>query len=78
MSSIPVPICCAERVFRGAQIVRDQPLRKAYRDDVGDLLAKQFVAAVAELLLRLHVQQHDLAAWLTTTIASGAASSSPR
>ena len=38
----------------------------------------ELVAAVAELLLRLHVEQDDLAAWFTTTIASGAASSSPR
>ena len=43
------------RVFGGAQIVCDQPLGKTYRDDVRDLLAKQFITAVAELLLRLYV-----------------------
>ena len=50
-----------QRVFGGAQAVGDQPLRKAFRNDVLDLLAQQFVAAVAELLLGLNVEQHDLA-----------------
>ena len=50
-----------QRVFGGAQVVGDQPLGEAFRNDVGDLLAEQLVAAVAELLLRLHVEQHDLA-----------------
>ena len=44
-----------------AQVVGDQPLREALRDDVRDLLAEQLVAAVAELLLRLEVEQDDLA-----------------
>ncbi len=47
-------------VFRGAQGVRDQPFREAFRNDVLDLLPHQLVAAVAELLLRLHIEQHDL------------------
>ena len=51
-----------QRVFRGPQIVGDQPLREADRNDVRDLLPEQFVAAVAELLFRLNIQQHDLAA----------------
>ena len=50
-----------QRVFRGAQAVGDQPLGEALGNDVRDLLPEQLVAAVAELLLRLHVQQHDLA-----------------
>ena len=51
-----------QRVLRGAQIVCDQPFREADRNDVGDLLTKEFVAAIAELLLRLDVQKNDLAA----------------
>ena len=51
-----------QRVFRGAEIVRDQPFREALRDDVRHLLPEQLVAAVAELLLRLNIQQNDLAA----------------
>ena len=51
-----------ERVGRGSQVVGDQPFGEALRDDVLDLLPHQLVAAVAELLLRLHVQQDDLAA----------------
>ena len=51
-----------QRVFRGSQTVGDQPLREALRNDVLHLLPEELVAAVAELLLRLHVQQDDLAA----------------
>ena len=51
-----------QRVCRGSQIVGDQPFREALRNDVLDLLADQFVAAVSELLLRLDIQQNDLAA----------------
>ena len=51
-----------QRVFRGAQVVGDQPLREALRNDVRHLLPEELVAAVAELLLRLNVQQDDLAA----------------
>ena len=51
-----------QRVGRGAQIVRDQPLGEALRDDVRDLLPDELVAAVAELLLGLDVEQDDLAA----------------
>ena len=51
-----------QRVLRRSKVVRDQPFREALRNDVRDLLPEQLVAAVAELLLRLHVQQHDLAA----------------
>ena len=51
-----------QRVFGGAQIVGHQPFRKPFRNDVGDFLAQQFVAAVTELLLGLDVEQHDLAA----------------
>ena len=50
-----------QRVRGGSQVVGDQPLGEALGDDVRDLLAEQLVAAVAELLLGLHVQQHDLA-----------------
>ena len=51
-----------QRVLGGAQIVGDQPFREALRDDVGNLLSQELVAAVAELLLRLQVQKHNLAA----------------
>ena len=51
-----------QRVLRGAQTVRDQPLGEAFRNDVRHLLAEQFIAAVAELFLRLKIQQDDLAA----------------
>ena len=62
MSSIPVPICCASASSAERRRVGDQPLGEALRNDVLHLLPEQLVAAVAELLLRLHVQQHDLAA----------------
>ena len=68
-----------QRVRRGAQVVGDQPLGEALRNDVRDLLAEQLVAAVAELLLRLHVEQHDLAApGSPPPSRPGAASSRPR
>ena len=51
-----------QRVLRGAKAVGDQPLREALRDDVRHLLADELVAAVAELLLGLDVEQDDLAA----------------
>ena len=51
-----------QRFRRGSGAVGDQPFRKAFGNDVLDLLPDQFVAAVAELLLRLHVQQDDLSA----------------
>ena len=51
-----------QRVLRGAQAVGDQPLGEALGNDVRDLLPEQLVAAVAELLLRLDVEQDDLAA----------------
>ncbi len=60
MSSIPVPICCASASAAERSAVRDQPLREALRNDVLHLLPEEFVAAVSELLLRLHIQQHDL------------------
>ena len=50
-----------ERLGRGPQVVGDQPLGEPLRDDVRDLLPEELVARVAELLLGLHVQQHDLA-----------------
>ena len=46
----------------GAGAVGDQPFGETFRNDVLDLLPHQFVAAVAELLFRLHVQQDDFAA----------------
>ena len=46
----------------GAGAVGDQPFGEALGNDVLDLLPHQFVAAVAELFLRLHVQQDDLSA----------------
>ena len=44
----------------GAGAIGDKPLGEALGDDVGDLLAEQLVAAVAELLFRLGVEQDDL------------------
>ena len=44
-----------------AQVVGDQALGEALRDDVRDLLADELVALVAELLLGLEVEQDDLA-----------------
>src|ERR1700728_184764 len=58
----PGPDLLRRRIFRRAQIVGDQPFRKSYRDDIRDLLPKKLVAAIAELLLRLNIQQHDLPA----------------
>ena len=51
-----------QRFGRGARAVRDQPFREALRNDVLHLLPDQFIAAVSELLLRLHVQQNDFSA----------------
>ena len=48
-------VCC------GAGAVGDQPLGEAFGNDVFYLLPDQFIAAVAELLLRLHVEQNDFA-----------------
>ena len=50
-----------QRVLRGSQVVGDEPLGEAIRDDVRDLPADEVVSRVAELLLRLDVQQDDLA-----------------
>ena len=62
MSSIPVPICWASALGRAASAVGDQPLREALGNDVLHLLAEEFIAAVAELFLRLNIQQNDLSA----------------
>ncbi len=45
-----------------AGAVGDQPFGEALGNDVLDFLSHQFVAAVAKLFLRLHVQQNDVAA----------------
>ena len=75
----PGPDLLRQRLFRGSQVVRDQPFREAFRNDVCDLLPKEFVAAVSELFLGLNVSKEQfLQPPFTTTIASGAASSSPR
>ena len=58
----PSPDLLRQRVFGGSQIVSNQSFRKTYRNNVRNLLTEQFVAAVAELLLRLDVQQNNLAA----------------
>ncbi len=46
----------------GAGAVGDQPFGEAFRNDVLDLLPHQFIAAVAELFFRLHIQQNDFSA----------------
>ena len=58
---MPVPICCASASAAVRVLSEYQPLGEADRDDVGDLLSEQFVAAVAELLLGLKVEENDLA-----------------
>ena len=51
-----------QRVLGGPKAVSDQPFGKALRDDILHLLAQKFVAAVAELFLRLKIEKNDLAA----------------
>ena len=58
---MPGPDLLGQGVLGRAQVVGDQPLGEALRDDVRDLLAEELVAAVAELLLGLDVEQDDLA-----------------
>ncbi len=58
---MPIADLLGQRILGRTQRVRDQPLGKAERNDVGDLPADQLVATVAELALRLDVQQHDVA-----------------
>ena len=59
---MPVPITWAKAsILGGAQVVGDEAFGEAVGDDVGHRLAEQLVAAVAELLLGLHVEQHDVA-----------------
>ncbi len=50
-----------QRLGPRARAVGDQPLGEAFRDDVGDLLAEEFVAGIAELLLGLEIEEDDLA-----------------
>ena len=58
---MPGPDQLGQGVLGRAQVVGDEPLGEALRDDVRDRLAEELVAAVAELLLGLDVEQHDLA-----------------
>src|SRR5680860_1142684 len=51
-----------QRVGRRAKAVGDQTFREARRNDVLHFLPDEFIAAVAELLLRLEIQQDDLPA----------------
>ena len=62
VSSIPVPICCASASSAERRSSAISRSGEAFRDDVLDLLPEQLVAAVAELLLGLNIQQDDLAA----------------
>ena len=55
------PDLLGQRIGRRAQVVGDQPLGEALRDDVGDLLPDQLVALIAELLLGLEIEQDDVA-----------------
>ena len=61
-SSMPVPICWASASAARAGAVGDQPFRETLGDDVLHLLPDQFVAVIAKLLLRLHIEQNDLPA----------------
>ncbi len=49
----------SKRVFRGAKTVFDQSIGEAVRNDSGDLLAQELVAAESELPLRLKIQEDD-------------------
>jgi hypothetical protein len=57
----PGPDLLGEGVGRRAEVVRDEPLGEALRDDVRHLLPDELVAQVAELFLGLEVEQDDLA-----------------
>src|SRR5580692_8248245 len=49
-----------QRLCRTSRAVRYEPLGKSLRNNVFHLLPDQFIAAVSELLLRLHIQENDL------------------
>jgi hypothetical protein len=49
-----------QRLCRASCSIRDQAFRKAFRNNVRDLLANQFVAPVAKLFLCLNIHQDDL------------------
>src|SRR5580698_9548559 len=49
-----------QRLCRTSRAVRYEPLGKSLRNNVLHLLPDQFIAAVSELLLRLHIQKNDL------------------
>ena len=51
-----------QRFGGGAGAVGDQPFGETLGNDVLHFLPHQFVAAVAKLFLRLHIQQDDLSA----------------
>ena len=51
-----------QRLGGGAGAVGDEPLGKAHGDDVGDFLAEQLIAAVAELGLGAGVEDDDFSA----------------
>ena len=53
-----------QRLGRGAGAVGDDAFGEAFGDDVLDLLPDQFVAAVAELFFRLHIEQDDLSGYV--------------
>ena len=55
------PDLLGEGVLGRAEVVGDEPLGEALGNDVRDLLPDELVAAVAELLLGLEVEQDDLA-----------------
>src|SRR3979411_65867 len=45
-----------QRGLRGSKTVGEQPLGKAFRNDVSDFLTKELVAAVPELFFRLKIE----------------------
>ena len=47
-------------IRRRSQIIRNQPLRKSFRDQALHFLPDEFIAAISELFLCLNVQQDDL------------------
>src|ERR1700734_3107438 len=49
-----------QRLCRASRTVRYEPLGESLRNNVFHLLPDQFIAAVSELLLRLHIQKNDL------------------
>ena len=62
VSSIPVPICCANASSADRRPSAISRSAKAFRNDVLHLLPYELIAAVSELLLGLKIQKNDFSA----------------